>query len=152
MYSIILSVARKKWIFSSKQEMQALCPSVKILWKNSKKIPKKNVTCSRMQGTDHHLFLQKFEQTLFDVKEDLALVLTMGREITEKRQVDFPERFAAQLAHLEKKHQDLKSQVGFFLISSFTARAERSASFMSSAGHLCFATAWAIDCASYCSA
>ena len=54
---------------------------------------------------------QKFYRTMSEIKPDVEYVIKTGRQVVEKKQVDFPEKLNQQLDAIKQQYNDLGAQV-----------------------------------------
>ena len=58
------------------------------------------------------ILLQKFYKRMSEVKSEVEYVIKTGRQVVEKRQVDFPEKLNAQLDAIKQQYNEMGVQVG----------------------------------------
>ncbi len=69
-------------------------------------------------------WLQKFYKTMSEMKGEVEYVIKTGRQVVERKQVDFPDKLSAQVDAIKQQYNDLGASVRFF---SFLGRAEPEA-------------------------
>lgn len=60
---------------------------------------------------DAVVVIQKFYKTMSEIKSDVEYVIKTGRQIVEKKQVDFPNRLNSQIDAIKLQYNKLGSQV-----------------------------------------
>ena len=66
-----------------------------------------------------HCVEQKFYKTMSELKPEVETVLKTGRQIVERKQVDFPESLGKQLDAIKQLYNELGAQVYFYWIGMF---------------------------------
>ena len=56
-------------------------------------------------------FVQKFYRTMTEIKPEVEYVIKTGRQVVEKKQVDFPDKLNAQLDAIKQQYNVLGGQV-----------------------------------------
>ena len=56
--------------------------------------------------------MQKFYKTMSEIKTEVEYVIKTGRQVVDKKQVDFPDKLSAQLDAIKQQFNDLGTQVG----------------------------------------
>jgi hypothetical protein len=62
-------------------------------------------------GVVYYLCPQKFYRTMSEIKSDVEYVVKTGRQIVEKKQVDFPGTLTSQIDAIKQQYNRLGSQV-----------------------------------------
>ena len=57
------------------------------------------------------LCVQKFYRTMTEIKPEVEYVIKTGRQVVDKRQVDFPDKLGAQLDAIKHLYNVLGGQV-----------------------------------------
>ena len=55
--------------------------------------------------------MQKFYKTMSEIKPEVEYVIKNGRQVVEKKQVDFPDKLSAQLDAIKQQYNDLGASV-----------------------------------------
>lgn len=55
--------------------------------------------------------MQKFYRTMSEIKADVEYVIKTGRQIVEKKQIDFPGTLTSQIDAVKQQYNRLGSQV-----------------------------------------
>ena len=58
------------------------------------------------------LLFQKFYTTMSELKSEVEYVIKTGRQIVEKKQVDFPDKLSKQLDAIKQQYNVIGAQVG----------------------------------------
>lgn len=59
----------------------------------------------------HALLFQKFYRTMSEIKSDVEYVIKTGRQIVEKKQIDFPGTLTSQIDAVKQQYNRLGGQV-----------------------------------------
>ena len=56
-------------------------------------------------------FFQKYYKTMSELKPEVEYVIKTGRQVVERKQVDFPDKLSKQLDAIKQLYNDLGAQV-----------------------------------------
>lgn len=62
------------------------------------------------------LCVQKFYKTMSEIKPEVEYVIKTGRQVVEKKQVDFPDKLNAQLDAMKQQYNELGAQVSWMMV------------------------------------